>query len=166
MKSSIYLVGFMGSGKTSIATYLQSALKWSVQDTDQMIEEHYQMNIPTIFKEKGEETFREYETNILHMTNNQNTIVATGGGIIEKEVNRKWLQSNGTVVFLQTSWEEIERRLRDDVSRPIWNNQSRDKQQLLEKRLPKYLEVADYVIDTDGKNVEAIAAEILTKINV
>ncbi|WP_208588400.1 shikimate kinase [Gracilibacillus suaedae] len=162
---SIYLVGFMGSGKTSIATYLQSALKWSVQDTDQMIEEHYQMNIPTIFKEKGEETFREYETNILHMTNNENTIVATGGGIIEKDLNRKWLRTNGTVVFLQTSWEEIERRLMDDVSRPIWNNQSRDKQQLLEKRLPKYLEVADYVIYTDGKSVEEIASEIISKIN-
>ncbi|QGH34913.1 shikimate kinase [Gracilibacillus salitolerans] len=162
---SIYLVGFMGSGKTSIATYLQSRLEWPVQDTDQMIEEHYQMNIPSIFKEKGEETFREYETNILHMTKQEKTIVATGGGIIEKEMNRKWLQTNGTVVFLQTSWEEIERRLMDDVSRPIWNNKSRDKQRLLEERLPKYLEVADYVIYTDGKSVEEIASEIISKIN-
>ncbi|SFL82499.1 shikimate kinase [Gracilibacillus orientalis] len=162
---SIYLVGFMGSGKTSIATHLQSELKWTVQDTDQMIEDYYQMNIPSIFKEKGEETFREYETNILHQTNIKKTIVATGGGIIEKEVNREWLQTNGTVVFLQTSWEEIERRLVEDHSRPIWNNQSRDKQKLLEERLPKYFEVADYIIYTDSKSVEEIATEIISQIN-
>ncbi|MGP4042338.1 shikimate kinase [Gracilibacillus sp. D59] len=162
---SIYLVGFMGSGKTSVATHLQSVLNWTVQDTDQMIEDYYQMNIPSIFKEKGEEIFREYESNILHQTKKENTIVATGGGIIEKEVNRKWLRVNGTVIFLQTSWKEIERRLKDDSSRPIWNNQSRDKQRLLEERLPKYLEVADYIIYTDGKNVEEITSEIISKIN-
>ncbi|MGN8645463.1 shikimate kinase [Gracilibacillus sp. HCP3S3_G5_1] len=163
--NSIYLVGFMGSGKTSIARYLESVLKWPVQDTDQMVEEYYQMTIPTIFNQHGEKTFREYETNMLHKTNKENTIVATGGGIIEKEVNRKWLQKNGTVFFLQTSWKEIEHRLMNDQIRPIWNNQARDKKKLLEERLPKYLEVSDYVIYTDGKSVEEIGDEIIVTVH-
>ncbi|MDX8046003.1 shikimate kinase [Gracilibacillus sp. S3-1-1] len=160
--NSIYLVGFMGSGKTSIALRLESLLGLPVEDTDQMIEAYYKQDIPTIFQINGEETFREYETNILKQTSKVNTIVATGGGIIEKEVNRAWLRQNGTVFFLHTSWEETERRLINDKSRPIWNNQARDKQKLLEERLPKYEEVADYIIHTDGKDVEEIAAEIVS----
>ncbi|WP_058307464.1 shikimate kinase [Gracilibacillus massiliensis] len=162
---SIYLIGFMGSGKTSIAIRLQEKLNCKLQDTDQMIEVHYNMEIPTIFTEKGEEVFREYESSILKQTEPEDAIVATGGGIIEKEENRKWLRNKENVFFLETSWEEISRRLIDDQSRPIWNNQSRDKQQLLEQRLPKYHEVANFIIKTDGKSVETITDDIISKIN-
>ncbi|UOQ85994.1 shikimate kinase [Gracilibacillus salinarum] len=162
---SIYLVGFMGSGKTSVAEYLQKELGWGLQDTDQMIVDQYEMTIPTIFAEKGETEFRNYETNMLHTTTTENTIIATGGGIIEKDENRQWLKNQGNVIFLQTSWEEIGRRLQHDSSRPIWNNQSRDKQKLLEDRTPKYLEVASYVIQTDNKTEEQIAAEIISNIH-
>ncbi|UOQ47465.1 shikimate kinase [Gracilibacillus caseinilyticus] len=162
---SIYLVGFMGSGKTSIAECLHKALGWGLQDTDQMIVDYYQMSIPTIFEQKGEAVFRKYEANMLHNTTAENTIVATGGGIIENEENRQWLINQGNIIFLQTSWEEIERRLQHDSSRPIWNNQSRDKQKLLEDRTPKYLEVASHVIQTDNKTEEMIASEIISNIH-
>ncbi|SHN12120.1 shikimate kinase [Gracilibacillus kekensis] len=162
---SIYLIGFMGSGKTSIAIRLQEKLNLKLQDTDQMIEANYQMEIPTIFAEKGEETFREYESSVLKQTEQEDTIVATGGGIIEREENRLWLQNKRNVFFLETTWEEISQRLIGDQSRPIWNNQSRDKQQLLEQRLPKYQEVATYIIKTDGKSVEQIADQIISKLD-
>lgn len=162
----IFLVGFMGSGKTSVAKQLQKELKWPLKDTDEMIEKYYGMNIPTIFAEKGEAVFRQYETNMLKRIASGNTIIATGGGIIEKNENREWLKKNGMVFFLDTSWQEIFTRLENDESRPIWNNQSRDKQQLLHKRLPLYKEVANEIIQTDGKSVEQIAAEIITNLSV
>lgn len=162
---SIYLVGFMGSGKTSILEELQKKLVWSSQDTDNMIEETYEMTIPEIFRDKGEARFRDYETAVLKKTQTTNTIIATGGGIIEREENCDWLRENGIVFFLDTSWEEIARRLKHDQSRPIWNNQSRDKQKLLHRRLPNYKLVADYIINTDQKDLDEIAEEIIAKLS-
>lgn len=88
-----------------------------------------------------------------------------GGGIIEKEENCNWLKKHRNVFFLDTSWEEINRRLVDDELRPIWNNQNRDKKQLLARRLPVYREVANFIIKTDGKAIEAIAEEIVSKLD-
>ncbi|SER16538.1 shikimate kinase [Gracilibacillus ureilyticus] len=163
---SIYLVGFMGSGKTSVAEKLKEETNKIVLDTDQLIVEEYGLTIPEIFEQKGEAVFREYESSILKNTPVHDAIIATGGGIIEKEENRKWLKENGKVIFLQTSWDEINRRLIDDQSRPIWNNQSRDKQKLLNDRTPKYKEVADIVVTTDGKELEMIVNEILSQIKL
>ncbi|KAB8128449.1 shikimate kinase [Gracilibacillus oryzae] len=162
---SIYLVGFMGSGKSSVAEALYEKTKKPILDTDQLIVEKYNLTIPEIFAQKGEPVFREYETNILKSTPIEDAIIATGGGIIEKDENRTWLKENGRVIFLQTSWEEISLRLVDDQSRPIWNNQARDKQKLLEDRTPFYLEVADTIVSTNGKKVEDIVKEILADEN-
>ncbi|MFC4404229.1 shikimate kinase [Gracilibacillus xinjiangensis] len=161
---SIYLVGFMGSGKSNVAVALHQKLNKQLLDTDQMIVDTYGLTIPEIFQQKGEEIFREYETSVLKQTPIKEAIIATGGGIIEKAENREWLKENGKVIFLKTSWEEINRRLVDDQSRPIWNNQDRDKQQLLVERTPKYLEVADLIVETDGKDVHSIIEEIADKL--
>ncbi|WP_066193001.1 shikimate kinase [Gracilibacillus phocaeensis] len=163
---SLYLIGFMGSGKTSIAERLHQKLGWEVEDTDQLIEEWYQTTIPTIFKEKGELVFRQYETTVLLKTTRKNTIISTGGGIIEKESNREWLKEQGNVVFLSASWEEINQRLIHDQNRPIWNNQDRDKKKLLADRLPLYREIADIVVETDGKTEHEIAEEIMNRLFV
>ncbi|GAB2573502.1 shikimate kinase [Gracilibacillus alcaliphilus] len=162
---SLYLVGFMGSGKTSVAAELHHKLGWLVEDMDALIEQAYQTTIPEVFKEKGEETFRQYETEILKQTTKENTIVSTGGGVIQKEYNRNWLKTHGKVIYLSTSWEEIKRRLVDDENRPIWNNQDRDKESLLVSRLPYYIEVADIIVETDGKTTEQIATEIISHLH-
>ena len=161
---SIYLVGFMGSGKTSIALALKEKLGWESQDTDELIEQEYQQSIPSIFRERGEQVFRDYETAILKKTNTRQTVIATGGGIIEREENRAFLKQHGVVVFLDTSWEEIVNRLSDDGSRPIWSNKNTDKKQLLKERLPKYEEVANIIIHTDQKSVDAITDEIISNL--
>ena len=161
---SIYLVGFMGSGKTSIALALKDKLGWKSQDTDELIEEEYHQSIPTIFKDKGEQVFRDYETAILKKTQQKQTVIATGGGIIERKENREFLKQHGIVIFLDTSWEEIVKRLSDDGSRPIWSNKNMDKKKLLKERLPKYKEVADIIIKTDQKSIDVITDEIISNL--
>ncbi len=161
---SIYLIGFMGSGKTTVANGLSQAFTKEVLDTDEIIVQKYHQSIPEIFQQKGESTFREYESSVLFQTPTEDTIIATGGGIIEKVSNRKWLKENGISVFLKTSWEEINQRLINDTDRPIWNNQSRNKKILLEERIPKYEEVADIIVHTDGKSIGDIVKEIQDKL--
>ncbi|MDL4841561.1 shikimate kinase [Aquibacillus rhizosphaerae] len=161
---SIYLIGFMGSGKTSVAKRLSEVLHVSLIDTDDLIEETYQTTIANIFAKSGEKTFRDYETDILRKTPIKDRIISTGGGIIERQENIDWLKSNGIVIYLQTSWQEIVHRLKDDSARPIWNNEQRDKKKMLEKRDIKYKETADYIIITDGKTPEMIVNELITLI--
>jgi shikimate kinase len=160
---SLYLIGFMGSGKTTVAVELAEALQIQVLDTDQLIEEESGKTIPQIFSEEGEASFRELEMLVLKKTPVTDTVIATGGGIIERGENRDWLKKNGLVIFLETSWDEIQKRLIDDVARPLWNNQSTDKKALLDRRVSKYKEVSDIIVQTDGKNPTTIVKEILSQ---
>ncbi|WP_245830913.1 shikimate kinase [Sediminibacillus massiliensis] len=155
---TIFLIGFMGSGKSSVVHYLAERLDVCHKDTD---EEIIKMHGPiaSIFENYGEETFRRFETNVLKKMPVEDAVIATGGGIIEKEVNRSWLMEHGIVVHLHTTWGEINRRLVDDESRPLW--QLHDKEQLFENRQSKYKNTADISIVTDGKSPEEIATEIL-----
>ncbi|WP_232824277.1 MULTISPECIES: shikimate kinase [Paraliobacillus] len=161
---SIYLIGFMGSGKTTIANRLGTKMQVAVQDTDKMIERFYQMKIKDIFLNYGEETFRDYEHQMLKKTEKKNCIVATGGGIIETPENILELQKQQTI-YLQASWEVIMNRLKGDKDRPIWNNQEVDKQALLHKREARYIEAASIIVNTDGKTTNQIVTEIMTLIN-
>ncbi|MFC4388546.1 shikimate kinase [Gracilibacillus marinus] len=160
---SLYLIGFMGSGKTTVAVELAEALQIQVLDTDQLIEEESGKTIPQIFSKEGEASFRELEMLVLKKTPVTDTVIATGGGIIERGENRDWLKKNGLVIFLETSWDEIQKRLIDDVARPLWNNQSTDKKALLDRRVSKYKEVSDIIVQTDGKNPTTIVKEILSQ---
>ncbi|MFB1050372.1 shikimate kinase [Paraliobacillus sp. JSM ZJ581] len=160
---SIYLIGFMGSGKTTVAKLLAQKLELAVQDTDQMVENYYQLPIKKVFANYGEEVFRKYEHHMLTKTNQNNTIIATGGGIIELSANIEWL-SNKEVIYLKTSWAEIVNRLKFDRNRPIWNDQSRDKENLLTRRDSKYKQASKHVVYTDDKDTNEIAEEIITLI--
>lgn len=161
---NIYLIGFMGSGKTTIANRLGTKLQLAVQDTDKMIELFYQMKIKDIFLQYGEKTFREYERQILGEVEKHNCIVSTGGGIIETPENILELKKHQTI-YLQTSWEVIMNRLKEDTGRPIWNNQDVDKQALLHKREGKYIEAASIIVNTDGKTTNQVVTEIITLID-
>ncbi|MCT2537545.1 shikimate kinase [Aquibacillus koreensis] len=163
---SIFLIGFMGSGKTSVSKALANILHINVIDTDELLEKTYETTISDIFAEKGEDVFRKYETSILKQAPTANTIVSTGGGIVEREENIDWLINNGSVVYLETGWETIVTRLKEDTTRPIWNNAGRDKQKLLEERDLKYKRTADVIVQTDGKSPDMIASEILGVLNL
>ena len=158
---AIYLIGFMGSGKTSVATCLSKKLAIPLYDTDKYIEDYYNTSIPTIFSQKGEKVFREYETNVLKKLPTGDVIVSTGGGIIERRENMEWMTNHGLVIYLDTNWDEIVKRLKDDQNRPLWNDEELDKQKLFERRLPVYKHAASINVTTNQKSPEQIADEIL-----
>ncbi|WP_440895839.1 shikimate kinase [Amphibacillus sp. Q70] len=159
--NSIFLIGFMGSGKSTIGRQLAERLALEFIDTDHQIEIQAKKKIKTIFAEEGEEAFRNLEHQVLIDTPNQGYVIATGGGIIEREENRTWL-TNKHVVYLKTNWETIKKRLANDDSRPIWHDQSRNKQDLLMQREVKYAQVASQIIETDKLTEEAIIEQIIS----
>ncbi len=156
---SIYLVGFMGSGKSTIGRLLAEKLNLNYLDTDEEIELKAQKKIKEIFAEDGESVFRDLEHQILKSTSTNNYVISTGGGIIEREENRQWLNDK-QVVYLKTSWETVSKRLKSDRNRPIWQDETRDKQDLLVNREPKYQQVSTATIETDRHSVKQIVDQL------
>ncbi|GAA4066102.1 MAG TPA: shikimate kinase [Bacilli bacterium] len=156
---SIFLVGFMGSGKSTIGKQLAKKLKLNYLDTDDLIEQTANKKIKTIFAEDGENVFRDLEHQVLTSTSDLGYVISTGGGIVERQENRAWL-STKQVVYLKTSWETINERLQADQDRPIWQDQSRDKQLLLTKRDSLYRDIAKITIETDNQGVDQIVDQI------
>jgi shikimate kinase len=158
---SIYLIGFMGAGKTTVGKSMGAKWNWPVFDTDEEIVQKTKKSIHQIFEENGEEAFRLLETEILKELPVSRSIITTGGGIVLKDENRKWMKKNGIVVFLYAEPEEIFRRLENDNSRPLLkNNKKAAIKELFQSRLPLYKKAADFTIDTTGKEMNEIIKEI------
>jgi shikimate kinase len=161
---ALYIVGFMGSGKTTVGAELAKRLNVPVVDTDHYIEQQAGRTITDIFAEEGEEKFRLFETAVLEQLPTNNIIITTGGGLFMKEVNRQWMKANGTVIYLHCDLEEIWARLQNDHTRPLLQHQSFEKaKELYEWRQPFYAQ-ADIIIDTTGKQIAHICNEILSLI--
>lgn|SRR5699024_6599988 len=148
---TLYLIGFMGSGKSTVGKLLHDKLGGLYLDTDEMVVEKYG-EIATIFEQKGEKQFRDYETEMLRETAGENFVVSTGGGIIERRENGKFMKSNGLVIYLDTSFDEIESRLGSDPTRPLWRKNDLEKQRLYQRRNKLYSELADITVVTDHKS--------------
>jgi len=149
--NNIYLIGLMGAGKTTIGKQLAKALKWPFYDSDKVIEDNTGVNIPTIFEYEGEVGFRLREQLIIEQLTELDAIVlATGGGAILKEQNRKFLKKRGFVVYLQCSVDKILQRTRRDNQRPLLNTENPRKrlETLFTEREALYLSCADFKIDT------------------
>ncbi len=159
MMGTIYLIGFMGSGKSTIGLALADKLEKTYVDTDQFIIETHQREIADIFRVNGESTFREYETSALKDVSTYE-VVSTGGGIVEKNENLQTMQKNGLIFYLHASFKEISSRLEKDETRPLWKSDVEDKLNLYHRRIPLYKKCADHIINTDGKSVDKIVQEI------
>ncbi|WP_034218482.1 shikimate kinase [Lachnoclostridium phytofermentans] len=164
-KNNIILIGFMGTGKSSVGISLASALSMKFLDTDNEIEKCCQMTISELFQSKGEEAFRFMETNLLlkyQETLNQ-TVISTGGGMPLRAENASLLREIGYVIFLKTSKEVTYQRLKHDTTRPLL--QCEDPlgaiEQMLKIRVPIYEALADMVLETEDKSVDRIVQEIL-----
>lgn len=159
---AIYLIGFMGAGKTSVSRKLAEALSVTHYDTDQEIVKAAGKSISDIFAGEGEERFRDMESDVLKMMPKHDAVIATGGGIVLAEQNRHHMKSNGTVIFLYADIESILQRLEGDDSRPLLQN---DKlyaaQSLYSSRLPIYRQTAQLEINTNSKTVTDIVKEIV-----
>ena len=164
---NIFLIGYMGTGKSTVATYLSQEHDLGVMEMDEMIVQREGMSIPDIFKNHSEEYFREVETKILKeicmMTNN---IVSCGGGVVLRSENVEEMKKSGTIVLLSASPETILERVKEDTSRPLLNGNKNVTfiSEMLEKRRLKYEAAADIVVQTDDKQVSDICKEIFDKI--
>ena len=165
MKDNIVLIGFMGSGKSSVGLKLARVLDYKFLDTDAYIEEEYGDTIATIFASEGEAGFRTLETKTLRKLkqNLHGYVISTGGGMPLREENVTLLHELGHVVFLKTSKEVIYERLKDDRSRPLLqgDNPMQKIEELLAYRTPIYEAAADSVTMTDGESFYQIIKEIM-----
>ncbi len=150
----------MGCGKSTVGLYLQKKYGLSFIDTDSYITETYRKEIPAIFEEDGEATFRKYEVETLISLTNYD-IIATGGGIVEKEENRVKMSEQGIVVYLQASFHEIMNRLKHDATRPLWNQDVAEREKLYTRRHEIYTSFADEVVQTDDMRIEDIGETIM-----
>ena len=157
---NIFLIGLMGAGKTSVGRLLAKRFSKTFYDCDQEIERRTGVKIPVIFEIEGEAGFREREQNVLGKLSALNDIVlATGGGAVLREENRRALRQNGTVVYLRASLEDLWQRTRHDRNRPLLQTvDPRAKlERLFAERDPLYREVASLVIDTGNQSLRSLA---------
>ena len=153
---NIILIGFMGSGKTTFGKWISEKHGMKFIDTDEYIENKQGRLIKDIFRESGEEVFRDMETAAVRelIDNTTNTVVSVGGGLPLREINRKLLRQLGCVVFLDTSVDELVRRLDKDTSRPLLaGGDVRQKiESLMQARMEYYKEVADLIVTTTNNS--------------
>jgi shikimate kinase len=171
MDKNIVLIGFMGSGKTTIGRNLSQALDMEFIDMDHQIEKQEDKTIRELFQLDGESGFRRLETEFLKTRmGDKNIILSTGGGVILKEENRDLLSRLGIVVLLHADIEHIIKNIRDDEARknrPLL--QEKDYigkiKSLYQEREELYLNAADLIVRTSGRKVVELAEEIISKVD-
>ncbi len=162
---NIILIGFMGSGKSSVAAALSRKLKCRCIETDTAIlERSGRKSIKEIFLLDGEMRFREMEMEIAKkMSSESDAVISTGGGMVINKICIDYLKRNGKVIFLSTSFAEITRRLQGDDTRPLFaDREAAQKLFAFRKRL--YKQYADVITDTDNRSIDEIINIILKKI--
>ncbi|MFS0727720.1 shikimate kinase [Paenibacillus sp. 1P07SE] len=160
---SIVLVGFMGTGKSSVSRLLAERLGCTRVDLDEAIERREDCTISELFARQGEEAFRTIETDVLADIMNRDTrqVIATGGGAVLKEENRSLMLNNGWVVALTADAERIIARVQSDSARPLLQGDVRQRvNELLERRKHAY-DFADLKLDTSRLGVADVAERII-----
>ena len=160
---NIFLVGPMGAGKTAVGRQLARQLGLKFIDSDQEIQDRTGVDIPFIFEKEGEEGFRVREAAVIdEMTQRTGIVLATGGGAVTVDSNRQCLGGRGFVVYLFASVDQQVERTRFSRDRPLLMDcQPREKlQSLFEHRDPLYREIADLVVDTNGRRVNNVVEQI------
>lgn len=153
----------MGAGKSTVGRMLAARLGFVFVDTDHLIEERSGADIPWIFDVEGEAGFRTRETAILDsLFGVTSHVIATGGGIVMREENHPRLRALGQVVYLTASIEQLVARTSKDRKRPLLQvpNPRAKIIELLELRDPLYREVANYVLQTDGRNSKWVVSHL------
>jgi len=160
---NIFLVGPMGAGKSAVGRQLAKMLHLTFVDSDQEIESRTGVDIPFIFEKEGEEGFRRREAGVIdELSGRAGVVLATGGGAIMDDASRNCLGARGFVVYLRTSVDQQLARTSRGRQRPLLETEDprATLDALLAQREPLYLEIADLVVDTDGRKVQSVANEI------
>ena len=160
---NIFLVGPMGAGKSTIGRQLAQSLGYEFQDSDHEIQRRTGVDIATIFEFEGEEGFRNRERTVIEeLAQQDNIVLATGGGAVMVAENRQQLAARGLVIYLHCSPEQQYSRTARDRSRPLLDTD--DPQQrlkdLMAEREPVYRQVADMVVSTERRGTSSVVKEI------
>jgi len=165
---SVFLVGPMGAGKSTIGRMLSQHLGCDFLDTDNVIEQRTGADIPWIFDVEGEAGFRERESAVLaEMVEKNSVVIATGGGIVMREENREMLKKQSSVVYLTATIEQLVERTYKDKKRPLLQVDDPKAKiiELYNLRDPLYREVAGYVLVTDGRSPKYVVQAIVDLIS-
>ncbi len=165
---NIFLIGFMGVGKSTLSRVLKDTFAMDVIEMDEIIAKRNGMSISEIFDLHGEEYFRNEETNLLkECQGKKNQIVSCGGGVAMRQVNVDEMRKSGKVVLLTASPATILKRVEDSHDRPLLENNKTIEHisALMTKRAPAYQAAADIIVNTDGKSEIEICEEIIAQVN-
>ena len=163
INDNIFFVGLMGAGKTTIGKLLAKKLKKTFYDTDHEIEKKLGVKVSVIFELEGEEGFRKRETQMINeLTNKKDIILATGGGAVLSEENRRLLKERGKVIYLNAKPQHLAKRMAFDKDRPLLQqgNMLDTLNSLYKERHPLYLGVSSFVVDTGQQKTQTIINKI------
>ena len=164
---NVFLIGPMGAGKSAVGRQLARLLHLSFMDSDDEIEARTGVDIPFIFEKEGEEGFRNREAKVIDdLSKIDGLVLATGGGAVVSAQNRSNLGARGFVVYLHTTVEQQLARTQKGRQRPLLESGDRRQilDELMEQRDAMYRDVADLIVETDGRKVKAVANEILERL--
>jgi len=166
MANNLFLIGFSGSGKSSVGKKLAKNLSYNFLDTDRIIEKTTSLSIDETISTKGEKEFRSIETQVLSKIDfSQNNVISTGGGLPTKKENINIMKKNGSIIWLKASIDSIYDRLKNSKEiRPLIGNhiEKENIESLYNSRQSVY-NIADISIDTDNKNLDEITKELINK---
>ncbi|MGH7790804.1 MAG: shikimate kinase [Thermodesulfobacteriota bacterium] len=164
--NNIFLIGFMGAGKTSVGKILAKSLEMSFVDLDVEIEKELGMTIPEIFSTHGEGFFRDAESEALRsVAERERQAIATGGGVVLREENWEVMGKKGVTIYLKAPAAVLYNRVKNNTSRPLLQVEDPLKRarKLLSQRVPLY-EKADLIVDTERISPQEAVREISTKL--
>ena len=164
---TFYLIGMMGSGKSSVGKLLANKLQFSNIDIDKEIEKDEKLSIKEIFEKKGENYFREIESKYL-LRKRKLAVVSCGGGIILNKKNREFLKTSGYTIYLKSSIPTLEKRLLNENSRPLLSNDNLKETliNIYSKRKTLYTLTANTTIITDRRSVKEVCELIIKKLKI
>ena len=163
---AIVLIGFMGSGKSSVGRILERRTGWPRFDTDELVSARFGRSIAEIFAEFGEDKFRSAESEVVEQLSTESAaVVVTGGGIVLRAGNVDLLRRVGTLVHLEADEETLFRRVSRRATRPLLQteNPRGTLAELLRKRLPLYRQAADFQVDTSKLTHDEVADAVMKK---
>ncbi|APE31284.1 shikimate kinase [Halomonas aestuarii] len=164
---NLILIGPMGAGKSTIGRLLAAELSREFYDSDHEIQARCGADIPWIFDVEGEAGFRDREAQMIReLTRHENVVIATGGGAVLREENRRVLRESGTVIYLLTTVEQQLRRTAKDRNRPLLQRPDREDvlREMFAQRDPLYRATADVVVRTDRRGPRAVVNEIVRRV--
>ena len=167
LQKTLYLIGFMGSGKSTVSRHMSRALDVPKIEMDDLLAERAGKPITQIFAEDGEEVFRQMETALLREIGaGEPALVSCGGGVVLRPENVEIMKATGTILLLSATPQTIFQRVRHSTKRPILNGNMNVEfiAELMAKRDPAYRAAADVTVSIDGKTSDVVARELVERI--